>query len=116
MALDIIDCPDEGYVPVISYDGWRVAIINSCEMTLKENRHTIEKHMETDEVFILLSGNASLYIGDDRTEYKMEQNKIYNVKCGTWHGISMSPDSKIVVFENDNTDDSNTIRKNIDNL
>lgn len=106
--MEIFKFNGEGYRSLIEYNGWRVAIINSSEKLLEENICKIERHLETDEVFILLMGEAILYIGKDMKKTIMEQGKFYNVKCNEWHCISMKKNSKVAVVENSNTGEKNS--------
>ena len=108
MNMDIYEFNGEGYMPLIDYNGWRVAIINFSEKLLQENICKMERHLETDEVFILLNGEANLYVGEEMKKYIMEPGKFYNIKCGEWHCISMKKDSKVAVVENSDTGKKNT--------
>ena len=98
----------DGYCPLVSYNGWRVAVANSCERLLEENICKLERHLKTDEVFILLQGTAVLHIGMEMQRVPMEIGKIYNVHCGEWHAISMLPNTKVAIIENDDTCAENT--------
>ncbi|MBO5879545.1 MAG: hypothetical protein J6Q68_03230 [Clostridia bacterium] len=106
--LEISEYSGEGYKPLISSDGWRVAIVNACERFLEEKLVRSERHLETDEVFVLIKGDASLFIGEDRKRYDMEIGKFYNVKKGAWHNMSMTENSIVLIVENDNTGPENT--------
>lgn len=111
MGIEIKDFSGTGYKPMIDYGDWRVALIGYDDRLGRENLQKSECHGETDEVFILLVGNASLYIGKDgkeMTEYRLEPGKLYNVKCGTWHAISMEKGAKVAVVENRDTSAHNT--------
>ena len=108
MGMDIYEFNGEGYMPLIDYNGWRVAIINFSEKLLQENISKIERHLKTDEVFILLRGEANLYVGEEMKKHIMEPGKIYNIKCGEWHCISMKENSKVAVVENSDTGKENT--------
>ena len=68
----------------------------------------LERHMVTDEVFMLLEGEATLIIGLEKTAVPMEKHKIYNVRKGIWHNIKVSEDAKVFIVENDNTTRENT--------
>ena len=81
---------------------------NFCERLLEENICKLERHTKTDEVFVLLEGNATLHIGLKFEKTPMEMGKLYNVKCGQWHAISMMPNTKVVIIENEDTDKSKT--------
>lgn len=108
MGLEIYEFNGEGYKPMLDYNGWRVALVNSAERLLDRNICKMERHLETDEVFALISGQATLYIGQEKKKYIMELGKIYNVKCGEWHCISMTENSKVIVIENSNTGEKNS--------
>ncbi len=106
--MDIKDFCGEGYAPVVAYNGWRVAIANYCQRLREENIIRVERHLKTDEVFLLLSGEAVLHIGKELKRYPMEPGKIYNVKRGEWHCITMKPGAKVAIVENDDTSSENT--------
>ena len=108
MMLEISEFHGEGYAPLVSYNGWRVAVANACDRLLEENICKIERHLKTDEVFILLQGEAILHIGKEMRKVPMENGKIYTVKCGEWHCISMTQGAKVVIVENDDTGKENT--------
>lgn len=108
MSIEIKDYCAGGYMPLISYNGWRVAVANYTERLLEENIVRLERHLKTDEVFILTLGEATLHIGKEMKRYPMEIGKLYNVKCGEWHCISMKLNSKVVIIENDDTAQDNT--------
>ena len=97
-----------GYSPLISFNGWRVAVANFCERLKEENLCRVERHLDTDEVFILLQGEATLHIGKELKKYSMEKGKFYNVQRGEWHCISMKPNTKVAIIENDDTGKHNT--------
>ena len=108
MDIEITTSSVEGYVPLIHSGGWRIAVINSCERLLEENRDRAERHMLTDEVFVLLSGRATLIVGNNRKRYVLDEGKVYNIKHGVWHTIALERDSKVLVIENDDTSPENT--------
>ena len=108
MKLEISEFNGEGYSPLVSYNGWRVAIANACDRVLEENIYKIERHLNTDEVFILLQGEAVLHVGREMCRMPMEKGKIYTVKCGEWHCISMKQNTKVIIVENDDTGTENT--------
>ena len=98
------------YYPLFSYNGWRVAVANSCDRLKEENLCRLERHLKTDEIFVLLQGEATLHIGKEMRPYPMEIGKFYNVNCGEWHCISMKAETKVAIIENDDTNDENTER------
>ena len=74
----------------------------------KEKFDKLERHLLTDEVFVLLSGSAELVIGLDMKHIPLETGKIYNVKKGAWHNILIEKDAKVLIVENHNTGLENT--------
>lgn len=106
--LEILDYNGEGYSPVTHFDAWRVAILNYAERFDENSPILLERHMLTDEVFVLLEGTATLYIGKEMIAYPMEKNKIYNVKQAVWHRITVSKDAKVLIVENQNTTKENS--------
>lgn len=108
MDVEIKEYLGEAYSPVVSFESWRVAVINYADRLKKENLTKLERHLLTDEVFILIKGRASLYVGVEKKEYPLELGKIYNVKQGIYHAISLEENAQVVVVENDNTGDDNS--------
>ena len=107
-GLDILDYTGEGYMPVHDFESWRVAYLNYQESMTPEGMRFIERHNETDEIFILLNGEATLLIGEERTPVPMERFKTYNVRKGVWHNVLVSKDVKILIVENRNTSADNS--------
>ncbi len=95
-----------GYMRGITYGEWTVAILNYEERFDKIEK--LERHNLTDEVFILLEGEATLIIGENMARVPMQKNKLYNVKAGVWHNVKVSRDVKIIIVENANTSKQNT--------
>lgn len=112
--LEIKEYVGDGYMPMIDYETWRVAILKYCDELLPENITKMQKHNETDEVFVLLKGKFTLYIGEggDTVENVYAKNleplKMYNVKKSTWHTHSLSEDAVVLIIENQNTQLSNS--------
>lgn len=107
-GLEILEYNGEGYQPVTAFEQWRVAIDNYAEYNDKDNLGKLERHMCTDEVFVLLEGKATLVIGLEKEACKMEKGKIYNVKKGVWHTVALSRDAKVLIVENDDTTEENS--------
>lgn len=107
-GLEISEHNGNGFKALVNFEGWRVAILNYFEWYSQEKIHILEKHLYTDEVFVLLEGTAVLIIGEELTQYKMEPNKLYNVKKGTYHAVCMKQDAKILLVENEGTGRDNS--------
>jgi len=103
-----------GYKPVVDYMEWRVAMLNYCEELELQNLKTMQKHMESDEVFILLKGNCKLFVGGNGESIKeidaiqMEAMKLYNVKRGVWHTHTLDREGSVLIVENRNTGNGNS--------
>ena len=106
--IEILDYNGEGYAPVMRFDAWRVAMLNYAERFDPSCPIRLERHLLTDEVFVLLEGEATLFIGEEMTVYPMEKNKIYNVRAGAWHRITTSRDARVLIVENENTSKENS--------
>ncbi|OCL25985.1 hypothetical protein U472_08125 [Orenia metallireducens] len=113
--LEVKEYIDEGYKPVIDYGQWRVAILNYCDELLPQKITKMQKHLQTDEVFILLAGKCILFIGEGDESgvtkihaQDMEPRKMYNIKQGVLHTHTLSQDAMVLIVENRDTDLSNS--------
>jgi ureidoglycolate hydrolase len=112
--LEIREYSGPGYQPVIDFGTWRVAVLNYLDELHPEQISYMERHNDTDEVFILMAGEAVLLIGegDDRVEkihsQVLQTGKIYNVKKSVWHSVLISKDGSILIVENNNTNKENS--------
>jgi ureidoglycolate hydrolase len=107
--LEIREFIDPGYQPVIDFGEWRVAILNYLDEIHPERIQSMERHNETDEVFVMLKGQGILFIGEGDTHIEkihtqvLESGKIYNVKRSVWHTVVLSQDGSVLIVENRNT-------------
>jgi hypothetical protein len=114
MLLDIIEYTGEGYLPLIAYGAWRVAILNTIDELLPENIGKLQRHDNTDEIFVLLKGRCILFVGTgaDRVEEilaeDMQPLKLYNMKRGTWHTHTLDQEAMVLIIENDDTGPANS--------
>ncbi len=112
--IEIREYKDFGYSPVVDYEAWRVAFLNYIDELEVQNLKTMQKHLLSDEVFVLLKGSCILFTGgtgDDVSSIqcmKMEPYKCYNVKAGVWHTHTLTADSSVLIVENRNTNDENS--------
>jgi ureidoglycolate hydrolase len=100
----------EGFRPVMAFEGWRVAMKRYADSVRPENVRRVDRHNETNEVFILTEGKADLIAMDDDGNgpsglhvTPMRLNVAYNVRQGVWHHVVMEPGSHILVFEREDT-------------
>ena len=105
-GLEIFSYDGSGYNATMHFDTWRVAFLNFAERFDVIDK--LERHMLTDEVFVLLQGKAALLIGEKAQVVPMEPGKIYNVKQGEWHNVKVTPDAKLLIVENHDTGKDNS--------
>lgn len=97
------------YRPVVDYGAWRVALLNDCDDLLPGKLARMQRHDETDEVFVLLRGRCILFVadGEDRAGAIQAQDlapgTVYNVKRGVWHTHTLAPGTSVLVVENRDT-------------
>lgn len=113
--LQVMDYEGEGYQPLVRYCGWRVALMRNADRLEPERLRQLERHLETDEVFVLLGGCVDLVIrvGDGVNPEVLEvitmaSQKVYNIRKGVWHTTVMSADACLLIIENSDTDADNS--------
>jgi hypothetical protein len=103
-----------GFKPLVYFGDWRVAVLNYTDDVHPDNNKTMERHMETDEVFVLTRGRGILLSGGNGPQLDMlcsqgmEIGVIYNVRRGTWHTILLSRDASVLIVEQADTGESNS--------
>lgn len=112
--LEITSYDGEGYLPLIDFESWRVAELRYCEELEVDQLKDMQKHDESDEVFVLLQGEFTLFLGGqgetigEIEAVKLEPLKLYNVKKGTFHTHTPEKGSTVLIVENRNTCDDNS--------
>jgi mannose-6-phosphate isomerase-like protein (cupin superfamily) len=112
--LQVTEYTGEGYLPLVDYQSWRVAILRYIDELLPQNIDKMQRHDETDEVFVLLAGRCILFLGggDERISeiyaQDMQPLKLYNIKKGCWHTHTLSPDATVLIVENRDTASHNS--------
>jgi ureidoglycolate hydrolase len=112
--LQIRDYDGDGFKPLVTYSNWRVGILRYLDDIHPDNNSTMERHTETDEVFVLTKGRGVLIIGGNGLQVDgiypqtMEPGKIYNIRRNTWHTILLSRDASVLIVENYDTGEQNS--------
>jgi ureidoglycolate hydrolase len=112
--LEVKEFPGPGYSPVVDFAGWRVAVLNFTDEINPKKIRYMERHEETDEVFVLQKGKGILFIGVGDSEIMeiqkqiLEPGMIYNVKQKVWHTVILSTDGSVLIVENRNTSKENS--------
>jgi len=117
MQYEIFCNDDIGYRSLMHFNDWRVAILNYIDDCSIDEVRYFEAHQNTDEVFVLLEGEVTLLFADIKenqitnyTTVKLEKQKIYNVKKGIYHTQIMSKDAKLLIVEDKDTGDDNSVK------
>jgi ureidoglycolate hydrolase len=112
--LEVREYHGQGYRPLIDYGEWRVAILCYIDELRPDRIDRMERHCQTDEVFVLLQGHATLLLGGNGSAVEgvfpqeMETNKLFNVKQNAWHSILLSQDASVLIVENRDTSEGNS--------
>lgn len=118
--IEIIPNTKECYTPLVAFESWRVAGLNHCGLVDIANLTRVERHLETDEVFILTAGRAALIVenggGASFDVIPMEPNTVYNIKKGVYHHVVMEKDASIIIVENSDTTAENSEYKELDTV
>ena len=108
LSSDLVEtgsCFEQMFKPVIVTGEWRVAVLRQCDKVYPHCIQEVERHNETDEVFILTMGKADLIIVEEKDGQAiphvipMGLNVAYNVKQSVWHHAVLSEDAHIFLFE-----------------
>jgi ureidoglycolate hydrolase len=114
LGLEVLKYAGTGYQPMIDFDSWRVAILRWEPQPQLERENVVERHTQTDEVFVLLQGRAVMFTAGKAAAagalcgYTMAPGVLYNVKQNTWHTVILSSKASILIVENRNTGGENT--------
>ncbi len=112
--IEVRDHTGPDYKPLVDYQTWRVALMNYTDDLTPDKINRMQKHTETDEVFVLMAGRCILFIGEGEDSVTkvhavdMEPYKLYNVKRGVWHSHTFSKDARVLIVENRDTVDANS--------
>ena len=113
-TLEIRDHEGEGYKPLVDSGEWRVAILRFQDGLQPGHQASMERHLETDEVFVLTKGEGTIVLGGNGPDVgelsfaRMVIGRVYNIRKGSWHTISMSPDASVLIVENQDTTELNS--------
>lgn len=112
--LEVQHYEGEGYQPLVDYGAWRVALLRYIDELLPENLARMQRHEETDEVFVLLAGHCILFLGEGDAAVSeiyavdLQPFKLYNVRRNAWHTHTLSGDAQVLIVENRDTTVANS--------
>ncbi len=101
----------EDFKVVMKYEGWRLGLLRNSER-FSVGSSIWERHLTTDEAFVLLSGAALLMAKDEGGKVEKVEMKpctVYNIPKNVWHHIIVADeDTTVLVIENSDTSAENT--------
>ena len=103
---EIYDWEGVGFEPLVFTESWQAALLNWEPLFDRANLDEIERHNHTDEVFVLLGGQAVIFTrreSEPLRAVEMETGKIYNVPAGVWHNLVATRDARFLIVEDRDT-------------
>lgn len=104
--MNISSFQGEDFKVVVQSKSWKIGFLRYSQRFAEFS--TLERHLQTEESFVLLEGSATLYENQD--PYPMEKCKVYTIEKNVWHHIVVSRDATVLVVENTETSLQNTER------
>ncbi len=113
--IDVHRWEGEGYRPFVSYRDWLVALMNWEARFDPAHVGRVERHNQTDEIFVLTHGQGVLFMAtdDDVQAIDMQPGVIYNVTSGTWHSVIGTRESSWLIVESNDTSAENTDHRSL---
>lgn len=114
MKIENYSFDGEGMQRVFENEKWTVGIKNWKPANDITGIDCLERHNQTDELFVLVSGSCTLiYANETESGYKfeavkMEPNKVYNIPATLWHNTITCKDTKMILIEDSNTSMDNS--------
>ena len=107
--IESFSIKEYGYHPFLIKEGWQMAQLNYTDEQHIDPITRFDVHLETDEVFVPINGNAVLIVAsiiDDDPIFEvelMQLNTIFNIPQDVWHNIAMEQGSQVLIAEKSNT-------------
>lgn len=101
--------PSAGYAPILIREGWQIGHLNFMPALAAAAIDRVERHKQTDEVFILFKGASSLVAAVEGAEgltweiCRMQPGVTYNIPAALWHTIAMLPGDVVIIVEKNDT-------------
>jgi len=98
-----------GYNPFLIREGWQVAQLNYMQQLRAPEIRRLERHIATDEVFVLFKGKSVLIAAEQTPDELHLETELmtpgvtYNVPARTWQSIAMTPGDTVIIVEKSNT-------------
>ncbi|MDR1586065.1 MAG: hypothetical protein LBS57_01270 [Treponema sp.] len=114
MKIEIKEFSGEGMSRVYENGKWMVGIKNWKPANDITGIDCLERHNETDELFILLSGRCTLVYANEKNggldiaAVEMEPLKVYNIPAALWHNTVTERGVKLALVEDSSTGMNNS--------
>lgn len=111
----------DGFCPLLIRPGWQVSQLNDRPDLHADTVSQVERHDATDEVFILIKGDAALVMACERKSggalaletLRMTPGVTYNIPSGVWHTIVTAPGMQVMIVERANTHVSDVVHREL---
>ncbi len=103
-----------GLTRVFENAKWMVGIKNWKPENDISGLDCVERHNETDELFVLLAGRCTLLFANEQegalafSTVEMKPGKVYNIPATLWHNTITQKDTKLVLIEDSATGAANS--------
>ncbi|MDR1251802.1 MAG: hypothetical protein LBK62_06500 [Treponema sp.] len=114
MKIEVKDFSGEGMSRVYENGKWMVGIKNWKPANDITGIDCLERHNETDELFVLLAGRCTLVYANEKggdleiAAVEMEPFKVYNIPASLWHNTVTQRDTKMALIEDSSTGANNS--------
>lgn len=114
MKIEAYEFSGEGMSRVFENEKWTVGIKNWKPANDINGIDMLERHNETDELFVLISGSCTLISAEESAKgmqfqkVVMQPNKVYNIPAMLWHNTITQRDTKLVLIEDSATGMNNS--------
>ena len=114
MEIQKFEFGEEGLKRVYENDKWMVGIKNWKPANDIANIDCLERHNETDELFVLLAGSCTLLSAVEENSKlaikatAMEPMKVYNIPRSLWHNTVTMKSTKLILVEDVSTGAKNS--------
>jgi ureidoglycolate hydrolase len=109
MKIQVFEFDGEGMNRVYENEKWLVGIKNWKPSNDITGIDSLERHNQTDELFVLLSGSCVLVYANEENgnlvfkAEKMQPMKVYNIPRSLWHNTITTKDVKLILIEDSST-------------
>lgn len=109
MKIQLLEFDGEGMKRVFENEKWMVGVKNWKPANDISGIDSLERHNQTDELFVLLSGSCTLLYANEMNgalvieAEKMQPMKVYNIPRSLWHNTVTTKDVKLILIEDSST-------------